>query len=226
MSHAESTCWTLIEGAVNGRPEDREHLARRYAPLIQATLRARWAGRPAITEVSDASQEVFLELFRQGGALARVCLDRSGNFRGYLYGVILNVARRFERRRGQQRESALQSDAAHDLATDEDSLARQFDRAWAESLLSQAAELMTERARSLGPSAERRVEILRLRFSEGLPVRSIAERLNDEPERVHHEYARARADFRKALEEVVIFHNPGAKLEIEKQCQELIQLLQ
>jgi len=226
MSEAESTCWTLIEGAVRGRPEDRENLARRYASLIQAALRARWAGRPVLAEVNDASQEVFLELFRQGGALARVSLDRSGNFRAYLYGVILNVARRFERRWGQRKESALQSDAAHDLSTDEDTLARQFDRAWAESLLSQATELMSERARSLGPPAERRVEILRLRFSEGLPVRSIAERLNDEPERVHHEYARARADFRKALEEVVIFHNPGAKLEVERQCQELIQLLQ
>jgi len=82
MSEAESTCWTLIEGAVRGRPEDRENLARRYASLIQATLRARWAGRPAVAEVNDASQEVFLELFRQGGALARVRLDRSGNFRG------------------------------------------------------------------------------------------------------------------------------------------------
>lgn len=226
MSHSESTCWTLIEGAARGRPEDREDLARRYAVLIQAALKARWAGSPILGEVNDASQEVFLELFRDGGALHRVRLDRDGSFRGFLYGVILNIARRFERRRRQRRESALDSSDTQAIATDEDMLARQFDRSWAESLLNQATGLMTERARSSGPPAERRLEILRLRFSEGLPVRSIAERLSEEPERVHHEYARARADFRKALEEVVTFHNPGSKLEVERQCQELIQLLQ
>jgi|RhiMethySRZTD1v2_1073278.scaffolds.fasta_scaffold38764_3 RNA polymerase sigma factor (sigma-70 family) len=226
MSHSESTCWTLIEGAVRGRPEDREDLARRYAALIQAALKGRWAGSPILAEVPDASQEVFLELFREGGALHRVRLDRDGSFRGFLYGVILNVARRFERNRRQHRESALDSTETDSIATDEDMLARQFDRTWAESLLNQAASLMTERARSLGPPAERRLEILRLRFSEGLPVRSIAERFSDKTEHVHHEYAKARADFRKALEEVVTFHYPGSKLEVERQCQELIQLLQ
>jgi hypothetical protein len=69
----------------------------------------------------------------------------------------------------------------------------------------------------------RRVELLRLRFQDGLPIRSIASRWGEDPAKVHHEYATARAEFRAALREVVAFHRPGATaVEIDVACAELL----
>src|SRR5215471_8119689 len=96
MPSPESTCWTVIRAAAAGSPTDREELARRYLSVVRACLAARWRGSPLLAERDDAVQEVFVECFRRGGALEAAGAGRVPSFRAFLYGVVRNVARRFE----------------------------------------------------------------------------------------------------------------------------------
>jgi RNA polymerase sigma-70 factor (ECF subfamily) len=226
MSPPESTCWTVIRGAAAGDAAQREHFARRYAPVVRAYLATRWRASPCLQDLDDAVQEVFVECFRQGGALDRLDSERAGGFRPFLYGVVRNVALRTENcrdRRGRQPADGIDLDQ---FANSETSLSRVFDRAWAKALLREAAQRQTERARQAGEAASRRVELLRLRFQEGLPIREIARRWQADPAALHHEYARARQEFKVALLEVVAFHHPGAAAEIEQECSNLLSLLE
>jgi RNA polymerase sigma-70 factor (ECF subfamily) len=225
MSDPESTCWTVIQAAAAGSPEDRDRFARRYAPVVRAYLEARWRQSPGRHDRDDAVQEVFVECFRQGGALERADRGRPGGFRPFLYGVTRNVARRFEARRARSPLPPPGDLDLDDVAGPEASLSRVFDRAWAKALLREAADRHAEGARRAGEAALRRVELLRLRFQEGLPVRDIARRWQADPAVLHHEYARARQEFREALLEVVAFHHPGPAAEVERECAGLIALL-
>src|SRR6516165_1405703 len=98
MSTQESTCWTVIRAAAAGSPADRDELARRYLGVVRAYLAARWRGSRLWPDLDDAVQEVFVECFRQGGALEAAGAGRVPSFRAFLYGVVRNVARRFESR--------------------------------------------------------------------------------------------------------------------------------
>ena len=98
MPAPESTCWTGIRAAAAGSAGDREEVARRYLAVIRAYLAARWRGSPLRPDLDDAVQEVFVECFRQGGALEAAGAGRVPSFRAFLYGVVRNVARRFESR--------------------------------------------------------------------------------------------------------------------------------
>jgi RNA polymerase sigma-70 factor (ECF subfamily) len=69
------------------------------------------------------------------------------------------------------------------------------------------------------------VELLRLRFQEGLPIREIARRWQIEAAVVHHEYAKARQEFKAALLQVLAFHHPGSAADIEQQCSDLLAIL-
>ena len=115
--------------------------------------------------------------------------------------------------------------AALGVAADDPSLSREFDRAWARAMLREAARIQEERARAVGEQALKRVELLRLRFQEGLPIRDIAERWQADAAVLHHEYAKARREFKDALMEVVAFHSPGPPAAIEIECAELLALL-
>jgi RNA polymerase sigma-70 factor (ECF subfamily) len=226
MAQPESTCWTVIQGAAAGGAAERDLFARRYAPVVRAYLAARWRTSPHQKELDDTVQEVFVECFRAGGVLDRVEPGRPGGFRPFLYGVVRNVALRIEtaraREHGRQAPSGLDLE---NLAGSEESLSRAFDRAWAKSLLREAAVRQEERARHMGEAALKRVELLRLRFHEGLPIREIARRWQADPAVLHHEYARARQEFKAALLEVVTFHHPGTAAEIEQECANLLSLL-
>ena len=226
MAQSESTCWTVIEAAAAGAADGREEFARRYEPLVRLALAARWRTSPCLQELDDAVQEVFVECFKQGGILDRAERGRSGGFRAFLYGVIRNVACRFERARAQVREHQAPGEMDLDqIQGDEVSLARLFDQAWARALLREAAVLMEERARRAGAAACRRVELLRLRFHEGLPIRAIAARWQTDAAVLHHEYARARQEFKAALLDVVAFHDPGSPAELEQECANLLAAL-
>src|SRR5436190_16960182 len=96
MSTSQSTCWTVIRAAAAGSPADREELARRYLDVVRAYLAARWRGSALRADLDDATQEVFVECFREGGAVEAAGAGRVPGFRAFLYGVIRNVARRFE----------------------------------------------------------------------------------------------------------------------------------
>jgi RNA polymerase sigma factor (sigma-70 family) len=221
VSASESTCWTVIHGAARGSASDREEFAHRYLPIVRAYLVSRWQLSPALRHLDDAVQEVFLECFRTDGVLARI--EPGRGFRPFLYGVVRNIARRMENDR--RREVTADGSQMEQLPSDEESQSRVFDRTWAKALLREAAGVQDRRARESGPEAVRRVELLRLRFHEGLPIRDIAERWNTNPAVLHHEYARARQEFRAALAEVVAFHHPGSPAEIEQECAGLLSLL-
>jgi RNA polymerase sigma-70 factor (ECF subfamily) len=226
MPTPESTCWSLIHGAAAGDAGDRSTFARRYSPVVRTYLAARWRGSPLLQDLDDALQEVFVACFEPGGALARAEPDRPGGFRAYLYGVARNVARRVEARKARGREHQPPSDPGLDqLPADEESLSRAFDRAWAEALLREAARVQAERASRGGPDAARRVDLLRLRFHDGLPIRDIADRWGEDPGALHREYVRARREFRDALREVVASHQPGPPDAIDRACAELFDLL-
>lgn len=203
---SDTTCWTVIRGAAQGRLADRDEFARRYEPVVRAYLAARWSESGLRGEIDDAAQEVFLDCFRDGGALERAEPGRPGGFRAFLYGVVRNVALRAERERGRK---GLPLDSAFDAPSREEALSEAFDRAWAQALLRQAARVMEARARAAGADAQRRVEILKLRFGEEMPIRDIARLWNADPARLHHEYAAAREEFRGALRDVVAEHQPG-----------------
>jgi RNA polymerase sigma-70 factor (ECF subfamily) len=225
MTNPESTCWTLIQGAAAGNRSDSDAFARRYAPLIAAFLAARWQHSPCRKDLDDAIQEVFLECFRQGGVLQRADQDRPGGFRVFLGGVVRNVALRFEARQARAREGPLpETVALEDVPTADLGPDQAFDRAWATALLREAAQRQEEQARLAGAAALRRVELLRLRFQEGLPIRAIAQRWQTDAAGLHREYARARQEFRAALAEVVAFHRPGPVEEIEQECADLLSL--
>src|SRR5713101_8976349 len=100
MTTSESTCWTMIRGAAAGDPRQRACFATRYIPTVRAYLAARWRCTPHHREIDDAIQEVFLECYRKGGVLERVEPDCGGGFRPFLFGVVRNVALRFEGREG------------------------------------------------------------------------------------------------------------------------------
>jgi len=200
MSSPDATCWTLIRDAAGGDPAARERFARAYLPAVRAYLTARWRGRHS---VEDAAQDVFVECFKVGGLLDKA--DRGhGGFRAFLFSAVRHVAQRYEK---PARPVGSLPDA---LPADDTGPAAAFDRAWARALLREAARAQEEAATRAGPPAIRRVQLLRLRFHDGLPIREIARLWGEDPARLHHEYATAREEFRAALRGVVAFHNPTA----------------
>jgi RNA polymerase sigma factor (sigma-70 family) len=226
MSSSELTCWTLIQAAAQGSRRERDQFAQCYLGMVRAYLQARWGSSAYKNLVDDAVQDVFLECFRSDGALCRAEPDKSGTFRAYLYGVVRNVALRIESR--QAAERARQHAGASDVdgvVSDESTLSQVFDRAWAKSIMRQAGERHEELARAAGESAERRFELLRLRFEEELPIREIAGQWNIDAAVLHREYRKAREEFRAALLEVVRFHHPGSDAEVDREAAALLALL-
>lgn len=227
MADAGSTQWDLIEGASAGREGAREAFARRYEPVVRAYLGARWRGSALAAELDDAVQEVFLDCFKEAGALSRVDPARPGGFRAYFFGVVRNVALRTERgdarRRVRPADSSLGADRR---AVEQDPLSVVFDRAWAEALVREARVVQARRAAEAGEASQRRVELLRLRIGEGLPIRAIAASWNEDPARLHREYGRARREFHEALLAVVGELNPrSTPAQVERDCRRLLETL-
>jgi RNA polymerase sigma factor (sigma-70 family) len=219
MPTAESTCWTVIRAAAAGSAADREELARRYLGVVRAYLSGRWRGSPLRHDLDDAVQEVFVECFRQGGVLEAAADGRVPSFRAFLYGVVRNIARRFESR------AAPAASPLPEIQDDEPSLSRLFERTWAQAIMTEAAQLQQRWATERGPDAVQRVELLRLRFEENLPIRTIAERWGVAAAGLHHAYALARQEFKAALLAVVAFHLPGSPAEVEQEAASLLKVL-
>ncbi len=218
MASSESTCWTMIRAAAAGSPPEREELARRYLGIVRSYLAARWRGTALREDLDDATQAVFVE-FRQGGVLDTAGSGRVPGFRAFLYGVIRNVARRFKSR--PVRAAA----PLPEIVTDDASQSRLFDRTWAQAIMAEAGRLQRDRAEESGADAVQRVELLRLRFEENLPIRDIALRWAANPAAVHKSYALARKEFRSALLEVVALHHPGSAFELEAEASSLLKAL-
>lgn len=213
------TSWDLIRSAASGEPEARARFLELYGGIVQRTLEARWTGRALEQEVDDAVQDVWIQCFKPGGALERAMDRADRGFRAFLFGVTLNVARRREERRG-AREVHLPSDPqVPSLATTLSSL---FDRQWARALVVEARNRLLEQARRLGEDAVRRVELLRLRFFEDLPIREIAARWDEDPDRTHRQYAKAREEFRTSLRASIRRHDPRCEAEVERELERLL----
>lgn len=221
-----TTCWTVVRRAAAGAQDERQEFARRYLPVLRAYLGARWRNSPMAAEVEDAAQEVFVQCFKEGGALERADPGRAGGFRAFLYGIARNVARQMEtkrtRRAAKEAQLGIDEDA---IEIDEDGLSTQFDRAWARSVMREAAERQLAVAREKGEAAERRVRLLQLRFQDGLPIRDIARRWGVEPDFLHREYPKARVEFGRAMLEVMAFHHPRPIGEIKRECARLLAIL-
>jgi len=216
----------MIVQAAEGSAPAREAFARQYLPVVTAYFRARWRGSRYVDAVDDATQEVFLDCFRDGGALERV-VPRGGSFRAYLYGVARYVALRQETKGGRARErQAPDSGLLEGIPADHPSLGRVFDRAWAERVVGQARARHAEAAQGGGDAPRRRFELLRLRFEDGLPIRDIATKWGEDPARIHHDYADARAEFRRHLLAAVTtyLHAPTPEA-AEEECGRLLECL-
>jgi hypothetical protein len=131
--------------------------------------------------------------------------------------VIRNVARRFESR------PVRAAGPLPDVAVDEASQSRQFERTWARAIMTAAAQLQRTRAAERGAEAVQRVELLRLRFEENHPIRAIADHWGVDAAGLHHAYALARREFRAALLAVVAFHQPGSQAEVEQEAADLLR---
>jgi RNA polymerase sigma factor (sigma-70 family) len=222
---SEDTCWTLVEDAAAGSRSARSAFARLYLPAVEAYLRARWGGTPLSSQVDDATQDVFVDLIRPNGALSRAKRDHgAGGFRAFLYGVARNVASRHERSNG-RREASLESHVVDPLVAADDSPSRAFDAAWARAVMRAARDRHAALARERGEASIENVELLRLRFQEGLPIREIAARWGIEAAAVHRQYGRARREFADALFETVAQHVTGTPAHVRRECARLLELL-
>ncbi len=214
----------MVRNAAGGDQTARDDFASVYLDVVRAYMAARWRGGRLAERLDDAVQDVFLECFRDSGALNRLDDSRNASFRTFLYGVVRNVARRHEERVGIVREVNPPSDFDPDGG--EESLSRVFDRAWAQSVLDRAGERQRTWALRDGQDGERRIKLLHLRFAAGMPVREIAQTWDADPTQLHEELRKARKEFKRALREEVRFHLPGPNDAVDRECLRLLALLE
>lgn len=222
-----TTSWTLIREAARGGPAERGAFAKRYEPLIRAYLGARWKNSPLAQEIGDACQDFFIDCFREDGPLSRVQQGKEGGFRPFLYGVARIIALRWEERMTRQRVRPPEDEFdMGEIESNETQLSLAFDRAWAKVVLEEAADRQRHAAENKGEDAQKRVELLSLRFREGLPIREIAKLWETDAARLHHQYAKARDEYSQALFEVVSVHFPQASTaDIQRECVEILTML-
>ncbi len=218
------TCWTLIRSVRDGDSAARDDFVRRYLTAVQIYLRARWSGGPLQSETDDAVNEVFIRCFSESGPLENAKPIGEGGFRGFLYGICRNVAREMEAAR--KRHPADAVGVLDVQPSDDDRLSAVFDRAFARQVMKEVRNRYNEFALQNGPAAQRRFELLTLRFEENLPIRTIASRWGEDAAVLHKEYAKARQEYRSALLEVVAEHDPGrSDAEVEAAARELVELI-
>lgn len=215
----QRTSWTTIRGATDGDAESRQRFAKTYEPVVRAYLDTRLISNKLRASIDDAVQDVFWECFRADGILERVNDISPASFRAFLFGVIKNVARRYE---SNQNPQSLE----REVEADDTSASCAFDRKYAVALMQEASFVQAAMAKQKGAEAERRVELLQLRFGESLPIREIASRWNVDPAWLHHQYAAARNEFHEALRFVVGQHDASLTSgEIDDHCRSLLSAL-
>ncbi|MBK8979053.1 MAG: sigma-70 family RNA polymerase sigma factor [Planctomycetes bacterium] len=228
MVHGDAryeTSWTLIRNAAGGDGDARARFAETYQALVRAYLNERWRGSALQREVDDCVQDVFLECFKQATPLARAVPERNGGFRAFLVGVVRHVAQRLERKAGRVPRLEELDAVGDDVPERATRLSRVLDREWATMLVHEARRLMELRAAGQGAEASRRVELLWLRFGDGLAIREIAARWGVAAEWLHHEYARARKEFSAALRTAVAEHVVRSEADLEAECERVLAML-
>jgi RNA polymerase sigma factor (sigma-70 family) len=214
----------MVTAAAEGDPHARVQFTDIYLDVVRCYLAARWRERSSIAEMDDAVQDVFLECFRSGGALTGVDRNGPGAFRTFLYAVVRNVALRYEERGRNQKHVGFsqQADAAERAAA-QATPSVAFDRAWARTVLARARDRQRRAAHQ--EDARRRVELLDLRFGDGLGIKDIALKWEMPADRVHALYRRARSEFKLALFEELAFHGHVDEASVERESLRLLSLL-
>jgi RNA polymerase sigma factor (sigma-70 family) len=217
-----TTSWTAVQSASTQDRRARSRFALRYAPVIRRYLASRWRIATDSQLIDDGIQEVFVECFKRDGALERVRPGRDGGFRAYLYAVTRNVARTLERQRRRVPAPTAELDREPE---DGDRPSVAFDRAWARLV---TADAMTEFRDSCSEPVELlQLEVLRLRYHEGLPPRQIAQRIGGlDARRISKLIERGLRRYKACLLVVLRRSSPTATdRELERSCRELLQLL-
>ena len=225
MPPEHDTCWTVLRAASKGDTVARSVFARSYLRPIRAYLDRRWRARNLAAHKEDAIQDVFVECYKPNGVIERVVPGQS-DFRALLYGVVRNVARRYEERAAKSIQRRPDESVYLDELPDQaEALSRVFDQAWARSVLGQAIERYRD-ASSQEEGLARRFRILRLRHDDGLAVREIAAELGEaDVANVHNDYRRARREFAAHLRAVVAMHTGAEGEQIDAECRRLTALL-
>lgn len=220
------TCWTVLRAASTGDAAARSVFARSYAGPVRAYLVDRWRGHALRAEIDDAVQEAFVECLKPDGVLERADPLR-GDFRGLLYGVVRNVARRYEERAVKAlRRGPDQSVYLDELPHQAEALSRVFDRAWAQSLLREAVQRHEAAAAGGDADTRHRFRVLQLRHDQGLTIRDIAAQLGEaDVARIHNDYRRARRELAAHLRAVVAIHTGTRDDALEVECRRLTGLL-
>ena len=233
MSDLE-TSWTLIREAANGNSVKQAAFAKLYGPIVRKYFEYRWLGNRQKQFVDEGVQEVLLLCIRPDGPLSRADPTAPAGFRGFLKGIARNIARKIEDREKRACHQPDEETLIVELVGNESSAADQFERSWALMIMQEARKRIVEQA--CDASAKQRVELLRLRFEEGHPIREIAVLLNpdcksdalvfeSECKKWHREFQKAKTEFWRALLDVVSFHSPGSPAEIERECRDLLKAL-
>ena len=183
----ETLTLAAVDGIERGKageaaagPEPFESLMRRHERLVIGVA-LRLLGN--MEDAKDASQEVFLRLYRN--------LDRAGrldNLAGWLYRVTVNVCRDAHRRRGQGGPVPVE-DAAQVADTADDPQ---------QSLTARERRTMLERGLRMLPEKERAALVLR--DLEGLSTAEVAAALGSAEATVRSQIAKARIKMKGFLE--------------------------
>ena len=224
-SDPADTCWTVLRAAAKGDNTARSTFSRSYLSTVRDFFAQRWHGRVLMADVDDASQEVFIECLKPGGALERAEESR-GEFRGLLFGVARNVGRRFEERAAERGRLRPEDSAwLQHAVSDEPGQATMFDRSWARALMRTAKKRHRELAiEADGDAGRRRIELLERRFGDDQAVRDIAAAWGVDAQEVHNAYRKARTEFYRCLREAVAFHAP-ADADLDAECRRLLGML-
>jgi hypothetical protein len=217
----------MLRAAASGGEAPRSAFAHKYAGPIRAYLATRWRSLARAADIEDAEQDVFLECLKPGGLLQRAD-PGLGDFRSLLYSVVRNIARRYEERAAKSHHRRPeQSVYLDELPHQAEALSIAFDRAWARSLLRQAAERYEAQiAASTDKAQQHRFRVLQMRHAEGLPIRTIAAKLNrTDVDSIHYDYRRARSEFADHLREVTREHTGATGGALTAECRRLTELV-
>jgi RNA polymerase sigma factor (sigma-70 family) len=213
----------MVSAAAGGDTHARVQFTDIYLDVVRSYLAARWVDRPVLRDLDDAVQDVFLECFRAGGALVGISRHGAGAFRTFLYAVVRNIALRYEERRRSGHQVPFGDAGAIPEPAVETTPSVAFDRAWAMAVLARARDRQRRAAHQ--EDARRRVELLDLRFGDGLGIKEIAERWSLPADRVHALYRKARAEFKLALYDELSFHGHAEPAAVEQESLRLLGLL-
>lgn len=186
--------------AAGGDPAARAAFWAQHARQVHTWLWFRWSRTTLRGCIDDAAQEVYLECFRRGGAFTHFAPERARHgVTGFLRGIVRNVAHRFERQRTRERaHRAHLTGTPPPLHGDDDAVPAGDGTGIDHEHVVAALDRLDHDDPARGTPRSLRA-FLRLRFDDGLPVRTIAKHWQTTPDHVHELRRRACRRFRSCL---------------------------